>query len=119
MLTGDIWWLKIFHEILFLYYIFFTNYNLNVLIKIIQLYCYILITYKLITIYNFLGKPCTIILYDNSKVKATFVTTTGAYDHIAVENLHTPIGIVSSALIRTKDIQSLELEIGRVFIFFN
>jgi len=60
----------------------------------------------------FSGKPCTAILYDNSKVKATFVTTTGAYDHIAVEDLHTPIGIVPSALIRTKDIQCLEVEIG-------
>lgn len=57
------------------------------------------------------GKSCTIILYDNSKVKATFVATTGAYNHIAVEDLHTPIGIVSSALIRTKDIQSLEIDI--------
>jgi len=45
-------------------------------------------------------------------VKATFVTSTGAYDHIAVEDLHTPIGIISSALIRTKDIKSLEVDIG-------
>lgn len=59
-----------------------------------------------------LGKPCTANLYYNSKVKATFITTTGAYDHIAVEDLHTPIGIVPSALIRTKDIQSLVVEIG-------
>ncbi|CAI6364187.1 unnamed protein product [Macrosiphum euphorbiae] len=59
------------------------------------------------------GKPCTAILYDNSKVKATFVATTGAYNHIAVEDLHTPIGTVSSALIRTKDIQSLEIDIGK------
>jgi len=57
------------------------------------------------------GKPFTAILYDNSKVKATFLSTTGAYNHIAVEDLHTPIGIVSSALIRTKDIQSLQVEI--------
>lgn len=60
----------------------------------------------------FSGKPCTAILYDNSKVNATFVATTGDYNHIAVEDLHTPIGIVSSALIRTKDILSLEVEIG-------
>jgi len=46
-------------------------------------------------------------------VKASFVATTGAYDHIAVENLHTPIGIVASALIRTKDIQSIEVDIGK------
>jgi len=46
-------------------------------------------------------------------VKATFVATTGAYNHIAVEDLHTPIGTVSSALIRTKDIQSLEIDIGK------
>jgi len=57
------------------------------------------------------NKHCTAILYDNSKVKATFVVTTGAYNHIAVEDLHTPIGIISSALIRTKDIQSLVIDI--------
>jgi len=65
------------------------------------------------TYFNVLGKPCTAILYDNSKVKATFVATTGAYNHIAVEDLHTPIGTVSNALIRTKDIQSLEIDIGK------
>jgi len=57
------------------------------------------------------GNPCTAILYDNSKVEATFVTTTGTYDHIAVEDLHTPIGIIPTAIIRTKDIQSLKVEI--------
>lgn len=56
-------------------------------------------------------KRFTATLYDNSQVKATFVATTGAYNHIAVEDLHTPIGIVSSALIRTKDIQSLVIDI--------
>lgn len=66
---------------------------------------------------NFVGKPSTAILYDNSKVKATFVSTTGAYNHIAVEDLHSPIGIVSSALIRTKDIQSLQVEIGNNYIY--
>lgn len=62
---------------------------------------------------NVLGKPCTAILYDTSKVKATFVATTGAYNHIAVEDLLTPIGVISSSLIRTKDILSLEIEIGK------
>jgi hypothetical protein len=66
---------------------------------------------------NFVGKPFTAILYDNSKVKATFLSTTGAYNHIAVEDLHTPIGIVSSALIRTKDIQSLQVEIGNKYYY--
>lgn len=67
-----------------------------------------------------LGKPCTAILYDNSKVKATLIATTGAYNHIAVKDLHTPIGTVSSALIRTKDILSLEIDIGNnnQLIFF-
>lgn len=64
----------------------------------------------------FIGKPCTVILYDNSKVKATFVSTTGSYNHIAVEDLQTPIGIVASALIRTIDIQSLKVDIGNVGI---
>lgn len=67
--------------------------------------------------FNFVGKSCTAILYDHSKVKATFVSTTGAYDHIAVEDLHTPIGIVSSALIRTKDIQSLQVEISNKYYY--
>lgn len=68
----------------------------------------------------FSGKPCTVNLYNNFKSKATFVCSTGAYSHIAVEDLHTPIGIVSSALLRTKDIQSIEVEIGNEYylVFF-
>lgn len=50
-------------------------------------------------------------------MKATFVSTTGDCNHIAVEDLHTPIGIVPSALIRTKDIQNLQVEIGNEFYF--
>lgn len=46
-------------------------------------------------------------------MKAKFIATTEAYNHIAVEDLHTPIGIVSSALIRTKDIQRLVIDIGK------
>lgn len=66
----------------------------------------------------FLGKSCTAILHDNSKVKATFLSATGAYDHIAVQDLQTPIGIVSNALIRSKDIQSLVIEIGIEYSFY-
>ena len=57
------------------------------------------------------NKPCTMTLYERTKVEATFRSTDMETTTFQVSNLVTPMGVLPEALIRASDVLTITVDL--------
>ena len=56
------------------------------------------------------GKMADFHMYENTHVKAVFGSCDREFVNIYVKDLHTPLGLISDALLRTNDIECISIK---------